>query len=273
MRCFVARSVTGSREGSRRSRLRAGLLCVMLAGAMGAGAWGEVFTFDTNTQGWKVFNMSFVGQFISNPQPVGDPMFDGANGLPAGSLRVTDQTGETWIGSPPSVNGDRSSLYGSTISYDIRYRFRDVASYAAVALAGPAFTLVLSTPPPDLDVWLHRSFPLVPGEWRINTISGELASEAQIREVLADFRGVFIHTEWNTGPDDTSVDNVRLGASCPGDTNGDNVVDFVDLNVVLSSFGLASGQAGFIPGADLNNDGAVDFLDLNLLLSFFGTAC
>lgn len=60
---------------------------------------------------------------------------------------------------------------------------------------------------------------------------------------------------------------------CAGDTNGDNAVDFLDLNNVLSAFGAALGQPAYIPGADLNDDDVVDFLDLNIVLSFFGTAC
>lgn len=63
-----------------------------------------------------------------------------------------------------------------------------------------------------------------------------------------------------------------VGASadpCPGDANGDDIVNFADLNTVLSSFG-AAGQG--IPG-DLNNDGLVNFSDLNLVLSAFGTSC
>ncbi|MBX3353888.1 MAG: hypothetical protein KF684_13225 [Phycisphaeraceae bacterium] len=56
---------------------------------------------------------------------------------------------------------------------------------------------------------------------------------------------------------------------CPGDTNADGVVNFADLNAVLSAFGQ-TGQG--IPG-DVNNDGTVNFADLNLVLSVFGAAC
>jgi hypothetical protein len=62
-----------------------------------------------------------------------------------------------------------------------------------------------------------------------------------------------------------------LGAEavCPGDTNGDNIVNFTDLNIVLSNFG----QSGVgIPG-DINGDGAVNFTDLNGVLSAFGQDC
>ncbi len=54
----------------------------------------------------------------------------------------------------------------------------------------------------------------------------------------------------------------------PGDANHDDVVNFADLNLVLSSFG-ATGIA--LPG-DVNLDNAVGFADLNLVLSHFGEA-
>lgn len=56
---------------------------------------------------------------------------------------------------------------------------------------------------------------------------------------------------------------------CPGDANGDRRVDFADLNLVLSQFGLLG------PGlmGDVNGDGRVNFTDLNVTLSTFGTSC
>lgn len=71
---------------------------------------------------------------------------------------------------------------------------------------------------------------------------------------------------------EAAVDDVRvitLGCDAvPGDTNGDGVVNFVDLNAVLSTFG-SSGAPGFDPG-DIDADGDVDFADLNAVLSNFG---
>lgn len=52
-----------------------------------------------------------------------------------------------------------------------------------------------------------------------------------------------------------------------GDVNGDTVVDFTDLNTLLTQFGLVG------PGlsADVNGDGTVGFTDLNIVLTNFGT--
>ncbi len=65
------------------------------------------------------------------------------------------------------------------------------------------------------------------------------------------------------------VDEIRLHPPCPGETNGDDVIDFADLNNCLSNFG----QSGINLPGDVNNSGAVDFPDLNIILGAFGTAC
>ena len=57
--------------------------------------------------------------------------------------------------------------------------------------------------------------------------------------------------------------------SCPGDASGDGVVNFDDLNIVLTEF--ASQGAGFDGDFDLS--GVVDFVDLNTVLSSFGVDC
>ncbi len=61
----------------------------------------------------------------------------------------------------------------------------------------------------------------------------------------------------------------RPALECVGDTNGDNLVNFADLNAVLSAFGQSGAGA---PG-DVNGDGVVNFSDLNAVLSAFGTEC
>jgi hypothetical protein len=56
---------------------------------------------------------------------------------------------------------------------------------------------------------------------------------------------------------------------CTGDTNGDNIVNFTDLNAVLADFG----QTGMDLPGDTNGDGVVNFTDLNEVLAAFGTSC
>ncbi len=56
---------------------------------------------------------------------------------------------------------------------------------------------------------------------------------------------------------------------CPGDANGDRVINFQDLNIVLGQFG----QSGPGLAGDVTGDGTVNFSDLNLVLSNFGISC
>ncbi len=74
------------------------------------------------------------------------------------------------------------------------------------------------------------------------------------------------------GGNEVQVYDLQLSyapGGCPGDANGDNQVNFVDLNFVLANFG----QTGPFVVGDLNQDGVVNFIDLNIVLSFFGVVC
>jgi len=55
----------------------------------------------------------------------------------------------------------------------------------------------------------------------------------------------------------------------PGDANGDKKVDFRDVAMVTSSYGLSRIQLGFDERADFNRDGVVDFLDLAVVGAYF----
>lgn len=57
---------------------------------------------------------------------------------------------------------------------------------------------------------------------------------------------------------------------CPGDANGDDLINAADLSVLLGSFGSPV-QIGV--GADFNRDGVVNGSDLSVLLAVFGTLC
>ncbi|MFU8828395.1 MAG: dockerin type I domain-containing protein, partial [Phycisphaerales bacterium] len=69
-----------------------------------------------------------------------------------------------------------------------------------------------------------------------------------------------------------------VGACCPGDANGDGVVNLADLNLVLAHFGEGTqppigGQPVIPEAGDLNGDNRVDLADLNIVLAGFGQDC
>ena len=58
---------------------------------------------------------------------------------------------------------------------------------------------------------------------------------------------------------------------CPGNLNGDRVVNIIDLTILLVHFGTASG--GTLSEGDLDCDGSISLSDLAILLAHFGDAC
>ncbi len=64
----------------------------------------------------------------------------------------------------------------------------------------------------------------------------------------------------------SGVSRVRARIMLEGDATGDGVVNFADLNAVLSEFG----STGDLVEGDVNCDGVVNFADLNAVLSNFG---
>ncbi|MEQ8850844.1 MAG: hypothetical protein RIB32_03575 [Phycisphaerales bacterium] len=60
-------------------------------------------------------------------------------------------------------------------------------------------------------------------------------------------------------------------AVCDGDANGDNMVNFDDLNLVLSNWGTAGPDGDIFPAP--GGDGAVNFDDLNFVLGNWGESC
>ncbi len=63
------------------------------------------------------------------------------------------------------------------------------------------------------------------------------------------------------------------GGACPGDINGDNVVDLSDLGEVLAAFNACQGDLNYSEKIDLNGDGCIELSDLGEVLAQFGVPC
>lgn len=106
--------------------------------------------------------------------------------------------------------------------------------------------------------------PLAVGTRKLGVWNYPAANEGQIvtGRTFANFRSTNF-------PGGEVRGQISFDCSRLGDTNGDNMVSFADLNSVLSSFGQVGGGLG----GDVNGDGACNFTDLNLTLSGFGQPC
>jgi len=88
---------------------------------------------------------------------------------------------------------------------------------------------------------------LADGNYTLTTLANQVSSGG----VALDGNGD------GTGGDNNTQGFFRLF----GDINGDRRVDIADFGVLSTSFGLHSGQAGFVAAFDFNNDGVIDIAD------------
>jgi hypothetical protein len=80
-----------------------------------------------------------------------------------------------------------------------------------VLLAGGGLTLVLDTEVnPSFDAWTHYSADLTSGSWRLDSLSGAIATDEQIKMALGSLSALRIRAEYQTGSDTDSLDNVVL---------------------------------------------------------------
>jgi hypothetical protein len=142
---------------------------------------------------------------------MGNLPWDGANGLPPGSVRVGDFFGETGIAAPAAWLGDRSSSYGGHLGYDILLRNTDGVVYPAAILNGGTMSVYFDAPTPPLNQWTAMTIPLTEAGWRVSS-NGAAATAEQFLFVLEHLAGIYLYTEWHTGADDTNVDNVLFSA-------------------------------------------------------------
>ncbi len=76
----------------------------------------------------------------------------------------------------------------------------------------------------------------------------------------------YLLTDAGTSIEKFTITPINTISVCPGDLNGDRVVNADDLSILQSSFGNDG-------GADINADGITDIRDLTLLLSHYGESC
>ena len=70
----------------------------------------------------------------------------------------------------------------------------------------------------------------------------------------------------------SGTNSLDVNSLIPGDLNGDNFVNLLDISVINAAFGSTAGDSNYNPIADLNCDGLVNVLDVSVLNTSFGLA-
>jgi laminin B (domain IV)/PEP-CTERM motif-containing protein len=169
-----------------------------------------VSTFNTDTQGWTV-----VGD------EVGPVTWVSSGGNPGGYVSVTDSVvgGVMYFVAPDAYFGDHSGAYGTALTFDLIQRYPDSPNQfdddvGDVVLKGSGLTLAydLANNPVN-GTWTPYSVSLTAGSWRLDSLTGQIATQQQVQLVLSDLTGLEIRAEYQTGPDTDGLDSVVLNVA------------------------------------------------------------
>jgi hypothetical protein len=221
-------------------RLPTRILCAALILSLGIAYDGHAMpfarsTFDNNAEDWTV-----TGDSTS-----ATPTYIAGGGNPGGYLTAMDSAvGGVWYWEAPTkFLGNKRGAYGYSLTYDLRMRGNGPlfdSSDVILDGAGISLQLVLTPPVPANLEWTTYSATLsAAADWRVDAYDGPLASEVQIKAVLANITRLRIRGEFITGSDIGDLDNVILNG-LPGDFDFDGDVDGRDLLVWQRNRSLGS---------------------------------
>jgi Laminin B (Domain IV)/RTX calcium-binding nonapeptide repeat (4 copies) len=146
---------------------------------------------------------------------VGTQTYAATDGNPDGSLRgVEGGSGIWYFVAPAEYLGNQEAFYGGSLSFDLR---QDVATNqfdeSDVLLTGGGLTLALDVGANPGTGWTSYSASLaLGGGWKIANTAGRVATETEIRSVLADLQSLQIRGEFvnGTAGDASNLDNVNM---------------------------------------------------------------
>lgn len=162
--------------------------------------------FDADYQGWRVAGDAQDGSSV--------PEFKTQGGNPAGHLQATDDvTGGTWYWEAPErYLGNQSRSYGKSLRFDLKQSILDNQfEESDVILEGDGLTLAFKLNAHPGVTWTSYQVMLSDSAgWKLNSLSGETASAAQIQQVLNNLSKLWIRGEYVEGADTGGLDNVIL---------------------------------------------------------------
>lgn len=165
--------------------------------------------FETDADGWR------TGEFTDASAGAGNPTYDAINKL----ISTTDTAANVAFIAPSKFRGNLSAAFGGNIVFRLSNIGNDnPALYSAIAITsggttifstrvlGPATTL---TPYSVVFTGANfiRSTPFSSG--------GAPVTDSELQGILANVSKFAILADWDSGPDNTRLDNVTLTAGGP----------------------------------------------------------
>jgi hypothetical protein len=215
-------------------------------------------TFDSGLNGWTFYA---DGSALT---------WDSTGGNPGGCAQARDLNNSILWGfsAPAAFRGDKSCYYGGTISWDVRstHGSSTYANQSDILLISPSLTLAYNVPGfPVAGVWNSQSVDIIETNWHVTTFNGAVATEAQLRQVLANITDIRINCEWSASVDTGRMDNIVLTPGnectppCAGDFDNDNDADSDDVILFFAAWDNGDLLADVDGDSDTDSDDVIVF--------------
>lgn len=187
--------------------------CFMLVLTVASLALGQdsvSSNFQSGSDGWQVADLR---QPLANPPVVAqhlDVSWSSSGGNPGGYIQRQDP-GDNWFwfSAPAQFLGNHSAAYGRILAFDLACTGNDGVPYPGIILIGAGTPLYYELTPPPTD-FKRYSVGLSEAGWHVGSMTGALASSAQMKTVLGALGALYINADWQGGYETTSLDNVIL---------------------------------------------------------------
>ena len=191
----------GPRKGFLSSVAIAATLAIFVLGEARADI---ISTFNVNDEGWRVGNLDGVLEARTAP-----------NYNASGFINTADTFDIVGFFAPSAYLGNQSASAGGPFSFDLSAQQVDgvASSYVALVLYGSGLKIGAKDVVPG-PTFTSLSIDLSPSNF-FYYISGGIngtvpVTASDFNTVLSNLSDVGIHADWFTGPDNVSLDNVRL---------------------------------------------------------------
>lgn len=163
-------------------------------------------TFDNGDEGWQ------VGNLRSPSGAKTAPIYNATGGHPGGYISTTDVAQYVGFFAPSTYDGNKSSFYGGSISFDLQDKVpADGTAYPALFLYGDGKVVSISAGVPQT-TFTSFSFSLTETGFVEYDSHGNTTpvSKADFEAILGNLTNVAILADWHTGRDRTGLDNVLV---------------------------------------------------------------
>ena len=201
----------------------AGLVLGVAAGPALATAVSSDFSVDAD--GWTVSTLSDSGgpNFLVALQSGLAPTHNASGGNPGGFISILDpDTGWTYFVAPSKFTGNQADKFGGSLSFSLQqaanggFLLDPEPPHLALVSGNTVLVLDAGAVPVATPAWSSYTVDLLAGAWHLNSLTGALATNADLQSVLGNLSALFVVSEFISPVVEVNgLDSVSLVAPVP----------------------------------------------------------